>query len=65
MIAILVTVYTLLMAVPSSLGFGIWDHIGFNGYSILDLFDFVSNNLLMPVVAILTCVFVGYILGAG
>ena len=62
LIAILVTVYTLLMAVPSSLGFGIWDHIGFNGYSILDLFDFVSNNLLMPVVAILTCVFVGYIL---
>lgn len=62
LIALLVTAYTLLMAVPSSLGFGIWSHIGFNGNSILDLFDFVSNNLLMPVVAVLTCIFVGYFL---
>lgn len=62
LIAVLVTIYTLLMAVPSSLGFGVWSHISFNGYSILDLFDFVSNNLLMPVVAILTCIFAGYII---
>lgn len=59
---ILVTIYTLIMAVPSSLGFGIWSNINIKGKSILDLFDFVSNNILMPIVAILTCVFVGYVI---
>jgi NSS family neurotransmitter:Na+ symporter len=27
---------------------------------ILDFFDFASNSLLMPVVALFTCIFVGY-----
>ena len=30
---------------------------------ILDIFDYVSNNVLMPVLAILTCVLIGWILG--
>ncbi|MCR5510337.1 MAG: sodium-dependent transporter [Lachnospiraceae bacterium] len=30
---------------------------------ILDIMDYVSNNLLMPIVAILTCVLVGWIVG--
>ncbi len=29
---------------------------------ILDLFDYISNNLLMPIVAISTCILVGWIL---
>ena len=29
--------------------------------SILDFFDFISNSVLMPIVAFLTCVFVGFI----
>ena len=32
------------------------------GSSLLDLFDFVSNTVMMPIVAILTCVFVGWII---
>ncbi|MCQ2751759.1 MAG: sodium-dependent transporter [Coriobacteriales bacterium] len=32
------------------------------GSSLLDLFDFVSNTVLMPIVALLTCIFVGYII---
>lgn len=59
-ITVLVTVYTILMAIPSSLGFGIWSGISFQGMSILDFFDFLSNSILMPIVAFLTCVFVGY-----
>jgi NSS family neurotransmitter:Na+ symporter len=31
--------------------------------SILDVMDFVSNNLLMPLVGLLTCLFVGYWIG--
>ncbi|MBO5564737.1 MAG: sodium-dependent transporter [Lachnospiraceae bacterium] len=30
---------------------------------ILDIFDYVSNNILMPLLAILTCVLVGWVLG--
>lgn len=32
------------------------------GSSLLDLFDFVSNVVLMPIAAILTCVFVGWVI---
>ena len=32
------------------------------GSTLLDFFDFVSNSVIMPIVAILTCVFVGWIL---
>ena len=32
------------------------------GSSLLDFFDFLSNSVIMPVVALLTCVFVGWII---
>lgn len=49
------------LAVPNSFGFGIWSGITVNGMNILDMFDFASGSLLMPIVALLTCIFVGYI----
>ena len=30
--------------------------------SILDIMDFVSNSVLMPIVAFFTCIFVGFII---
>ncbi len=59
---IIVTAYILLMGIPSSLGFGIWDFVKPLGMSILDFMDFTSNNVLMPIVALGTCFFVGFIL---
>ena len=50
------------LAIPSSLGFGMWSHIQWNGKTILDIFDFISNSVLMPIVALLTCIFVGYVI---
>ena len=32
------------------------------GMGILDFFDFISNSVMMPVVALLTAIFVGYVL---
>ncbi|WP_079535484.1 sodium-dependent transporter [Phoenicibacter congonensis] len=32
------------------------------GTSLLDFFDFLSNTVMMPIVAILTCVFVGWVI---
>ncbi len=58
-----VLVLSLLLGVPSSLGFGLWSGFSIAGLSILDMFDFLSNSVLMPITAILTCVFVGFVIG--
>ena len=36
--------------------------VRFLGMEILDFFDFLSNSVLMPIVAFLVCVFVGWII---
>ena len=59
---IVVTVFTLLVGIPSSLGHGIWSHIMPLGMSILDAFDFVTNSVMMPIIAIFTCILVGFII---
>ena len=51
-----------LLGVPSSLGFGSWDHIRLFGFQFLDFFDFISNSILVPVVALFTSLFVGYVI---
>ena len=55
-------IIALLLAVPSSLGFGAWSNITILGFDFLDFFDFISNSVLMPIAAFLTCLFVGYII---
>lgn len=60
---LIVTLFALAVALPSSLGFGAWSSVTPMGMSFLDFFDFISNSLLMPVVAFLTCFFVGYVIG--
>lgn len=61
-ICILVLIGSMLLAIPSSLGNGIWSGFTIMGYAILDFFDFISNSILMPIVALLTCFFAGYVL---
>ena len=58
----LVMIGCLLMGLPSTLGFGVWGNVKPLGMSFLDFFDFVSNSVLMPIVAFLTCIFVGYVI---
>lgn len=59
---IFVTIISLIMGIPSSLGFGPWSHITFLKMSILDSFDFISNSVMMPIAALFTCLLVGFIL---
>ncbi len=54
---------TVVLGIPSSLGNGVWEHIRPFGLTLMDFFDFVGNNILMPIVALLTCLFVGYVVG--
>ena len=59
---ILVFIGCIALGLPSSLGFGVWSHITIGGLTFLDMFDFFSNSILMPIVALLTCIFVGYVI---
>jgi NSS family neurotransmitter:Na+ symporter len=53
---------SVLIGVPASLGYGVWSAAAPLGMAFLDFFDFVSNSLMMPIVALITCIFVAYIL---
>jgi len=61
-VCLIVFVGAVLLGLPSSLGFGAWSNITILGLSFLDFFDFISNSVLMPIVAFLTCIFVGFII---
>ena len=64
--ALIVTiVWTTLMGVIVNLGFGTLSFIQplGEGSTMLDFFDFISNSVMMPVVALLTCIFIGWIVG--
>ena len=55
----------LVLGVLSSLGFGVLSGVKLelpsgSAYQILDIFDYLANSILMPVVAILTCILAGY-----
>ena len=60
---ILVTVVALIMGILSSLGFSACSWFQPLGMSILDAFDFISNSVMMPIVAFFTCILVGFIIG--
>jgi len=53
---------SVVLGLISIFGYSIWSHITIIGLQFLDFFDFISNSVLMPVVAFLTCVFVGYVI---
>ena len=59
---IIVMLAAIAVGIPSSLGFGAWGNVKPLGMSILDFFDFLSNSVLMPIVAFLFCIFVGYVI---
>ena len=55
----------IVLGVLSSLGFGVLSDIKIvmpsgSTYQLLDMFDYLSNSILMPIVAILTCILAGY-----
>ena len=46
----------------SVFGYSIWSGVTIIGMQFLDFFDFISNSVLMPIIALFTCIFVGYII---
>lgn len=62
MTCVCVAIGALILGIPSSLGFGVLSDISWRNMTILDIMDFISNSVLMPIVAFFTCIFVAYII---
>ena len=59
---LIVIVFSLVLGLVSVFGFNIWSNIQPFGQSdLLTFFDFLSNNIMMPIVALLTCILIGYV----
>ena len=52
----------LILGVPSCLGYSLWSEVRILGMQFLDFFDFIANSIIMPIIALLTAIFVGYVL---
>ena len=60
--ACLITVLIcLLLGMLSVLGYSAWSSVEVIGMQFLDFFDFISNNIMMPIVALLTCILIGWV----
>ena len=59
---LVVAVGSFALGLLSTLGYGVWADVTIIGMQLLDFFDFISNSVIMPLVALLTCVFVGYVI---
>ena len=59
---IIVLVSCIALGLVSIFGYSIWADVTVIGMQFLDFFDFISNTIMMPILAIITCVFVGFFL---
>lgn len=60
---IFIVLFSLVLGTASSLGNGAWSHITILGMDFLSFFDYLSNSILMPIVAMGTCILVGWFVG--
>ncbi len=51
----------LALGIPSALGSSLWSDVKILGKQFLGFFDFISNSVMMPIVAFVTCILVAYV----
>ncbi|MBC1501036.1 sodium-dependent transporter [Listeria weihenstephanensis] len=49
-----------LLAIPAALSLGIWNEISIFGMTIFGAFDYVASNIILPLGALFTAIFVGF-----
>lgn len=59
---IIVFAICIVLGLPSCLGSGVLANVKIIGMQFLDFFDFISNSVIMPIVALITCILVGYVI---
>ena len=60
---IAVGIATFLVGLLPILGYSLLSFVELGGMSILDMMDFITNSVLMPITALLTCIFITYAIG--
>ena len=58
---LLVTGVSFLIGLLSVFGYSIWSDFTIFHMQMLDFFDYISNNIMMPIVALMTCILVGFV----
>lgn len=61
MACVVVMIGAIAVGMLSVLGYSVWKDVRILGRDMLDFFDFISNNAIMPLVAMFTCILIGYI----
>ena len=59
--SIITLIICFLLGMLSVLGYSEWKTVELFGMQFLDFFDFISNNIMMPIVALLTCALIGWV----
>ena len=59
--SIIVFAFAIIVGVAVSLGNGIWSNVKIFGMSLLGFFDFITSSVIMPIVALITCILIGYV----
>ncbi len=60
---LIIVVISLVLGVAASMGNGAWSHITILNMDFLTFFDYLSNSVLMPIVALGTCIMIGWSVG--
>jgi NSS family neurotransmitter:Na+ symporter len=54
---------SLALGLLSCLGYSDWSGVLlFGKFQFLDFFDFITNSVMMPIVALLTCIFITFVI---
>ncbi len=57
----IVLIVTIGLGMLSVLGYSAWSGVTIFGMQFLDFFDFITNSVMMPILALLTCILIGWI----
>lgn len=60
---VIILAVSVVLGVPSSMGMGAWSHITILGMDFLTFFDYISNYVFLPIVALFTCILIGWSVG--
>ncbi len=52
-----------ILGLPSVLGYSVWSGFRPFGMAVLDFMDYVGNSVITPLVALVSCIFIGWIVG--
>lgn len=59
--AIILGIIVFVVGIPPVLGYSAWDSFSFLGFDILDTYDWIANNVFLPLGGLLTSLFAGYV----